>query len=446
MALPPGTTPQTLTIGSAGPVGHMRRRMRHPAHKFAIRTAPWCIQPVAIAPVIPGDTLEGARIQARVATDPLAAKLLGWWTELHLFYVKHRDTSESANLQSMVLSPPSAVATSTVSGGGRATYRLHGKPDFVSLALTAVVNWYFRDEGETASNFVCSLNNLPLAKIGVTDWTMSLQKTSNITAVDVALDGTPTASEVEAALIQYEWLRQNNLVQMTYEDWLATYGVRVETPAVNRPELLRSIREWSYPTNTITQGTGAVSSACVWSIAERVDKKRFFSEPGWLLAVSVTKPKVLRRLQPGAASNLMTDAYTWLPAVLRDDPYTSLVAMDTVSGALPDIDIASMTADIKDLLVYGDQFLAVTPSVAGGDSVAASGAWSANGGQTSLTGAITGGDVTSGRLDYPLGTLAERNQLFVGQVNETSLIQLDGVISFDIASSVVDTTPGVPNR
>lgn len=444
--------PQNVLVGGVTAVPRQGRTMRRPAHRFAVRTPPWCIQPIAIAPVIPGDTLEGARIQARVASDPLAGKLLGWWTELHLFYVKHRDTADSAKLQAMVLQPTVATGMTTVAGGATATYRLNGKPDYVRLCLNAVVDWYFRDEGEDHTMHTCALNGLPLAKIGTIDWLQSLAKTADITAtdVDVTTMGGPDvmASEIEAAMIQYQWLRQNNLVDMTYEDWLATYGVHTAKVQVNRPELLRSYREWSYPTNTVTQGTGAVSSACVWSIAERVDKRRFFAEPGWLLLLSVTKPKVLRTVQPGAAANLMVDAYTWLPAVLRDDPFTSLVAMDTVSGGIPPVTASggAWTADIKDLLVHGDQFLASCPSVSGGDSVLAGAGWSGPGGATSLFGAVAGGDTSTGRLDYPLGTLAERNQLFVGQTNESSLIQIDGVVSFDIASSVIDTTPGVPNR
>lgn len=443
--------PQNLISTGMVPTAPQGRVMRRPAHQFTVRSAPWNIQPVAIAPVLPGETLEGARIQARIVTDPLRAKLLGWWTELHLFYVKHRDTAYSDELQGMVLQPTVATGLPTVAGAAGPTYRVHGRPDYVQIALDAVVDWYFRDEGEDHTDHLDDLSGLPLAKLGRSDWTNSLIPTATLTSDDVAVDsvGALYASEVEAALVQYQWLRQNNLTDMTYEDFLATYGVRTSRAEVLKPELLRSIRDWSYPTNTVTQGTGAVTSACVWSIAERVDKKRFFSEPGWLLLVSVTKPKVYRRDQNGAAANVMTDAYTWLPAVLRDDPHTSLVAIDTVNGPLSSVAGASNTFDVRDLLLYGDQFIAAVPSVAGAASVAAGAPWATLDMDRLTMGVITA-PMTGGRGDYPNlaggGMLAARQALFTSAVNAGMCISIEGVISFDIAGSVVDTTPGVPVR
>ena len=49
---------------------------------------------------------------------------------------------------------------------------------------------------------------------------------------------------------------------------------------------------------------------------------------------------------------------------------------------------------------------------------------------------------TSGRADYPLGTLAERNSLFVGTTNETNLVESEGTIAFQINSTVRDLSPG----
>lgn len=441
--------PQNLMVGTGMPLRAQARVMRHPHHHFTVRSAPWNIQPVAIAPVIPGETLENARIQARVVTDPLASKLLGWWTEFHLFYVKHRDTSESAHLQNMVLNPFAATGVATVAGSAGPTYKVNGRPDYAQLCLNAVVDWYFRDQGEDHTTFVDTVSGLPLAKFGRSDWQNSRIKTSLLTTDDVSLTGLlDTASELEGALIQYEWLKQNNLTDMTYEDWLATYGVRTQRAEVLRPELLRSIREFSFPTNTVTQGTGAVTSAVVWSIAEKVEKKRFFNEPGWLFLVSVTKPKIYRRSQRGAVANIMDTAYTWLPAVLRDDPTTSLVACDSVTGPLSnDATIVPYTIDIRDLLLYGDQWQSIAPSVAGAGTVGAGAYWPAGiaSPEYNKMGTVLDDLQSSGdRGDYPHANT--RNACFAGTTHETRLVQIEGVISFDVASSVIDTSPGVPTR
>ena len=440
--------PQRLSGINFGQPAPQGRAMRHPQHHFQVRTPPWVIQPVAIAPVLPGDTLERARIQARVVTDPIRSKLCGWWTELHLFYVKHRDTTRSNEFQQMVLEPGIASGMPTVSGSAGPTYSVHGRPDYTALCLEAVVNSYFRDQGDVLADYVEYSTGLPLAKLGRSDWSDSLTVTADITAVDVNVDlnanATIMASEVEAALAQYNWLRDNQLVNMTYEDFLATYGVRSPRVQEHRPELLRSIREWSYPTNTVTQGTGAVTSACVWSIAESVDKKRFITEPGFLFMVSVTKPKVYRSRQNGSMSNHLDDAYTWLPAVLRDDPNTSLVDLPSVIGGLAHT--SHLTFDARDLFLYGDQFLASAPSVMGGGTVAGGALWAANNSaETNKFGTVTGLNAEF-RPDYPLGSQAERNNVFAGTTNEVSLIQVEGVITFDVASSIIDTTPGVPDR
>jgi len=231
---------------------------------------------------------------------------------------------------------------------------------------------------------------------------------------------------------------------------LGTYGVRQAKAREHFPELLRSYRSWTYPTNTVTQGTGAVSSACVWSPEWSANKSRFFSEPGFLVAVGITKPKVYRRRQPGAAVNMLDTAYVWLPAVLRNDPDTSLIEQSSISGAIPTTTINGgiVSVDMRDLFLYGDQFLAATPSVTGGDSVAASGSWTVNGGatQSARFGVIDGCVDTTARFDYPKGTLAERTDLFVGTVNETTLVEWEGVIQFHIKGTIVDMTPGQPVR
>lgn len=432
----------------------MSRDMRHPQHQFYVRQEPWAIQPVAIAPVLPGDTLKQCRVQARIVTDPVSSKLLPWWAEMHLFYVKHRDLdayNSNTAFQSMVLDPANTHASAgTVTGGGTATYRLHGRKDYTLNCLQCVTDWWFRDEGDTSTEFVTALSGLPMIKYGRQDWMDSLMRRSDVTSPDFSVDidssGTIMASEIEQSMMMWEVLKSNQLTDMTYEDFLATYGVHTPRAALNRPERLWSWKDFSHPTNTVSQGTGAVSSAIVWSMAETSKKDRFFKEPGFLLMVAIARPKVYRRRQPGAAVNLLDNAYLWLPGVLRDDPNTSLTVMDTVSGGVPSVGLNSVQADMRDLFVYGDQFLACAPTVTGGDTIAAAGAWSANGGQLSKFGSVLGLTATTARPDYPLGTLAERQDIFVGQTAETSLIEVEGVVSFSIAGTVVDQTPGVPVR
>lgn len=435
-----------------------RRVARSPRHEFNGRTFPFCIQPIAIAPVLPNETLTQLKLECRVKTDPLADPFLGWWVECHVFYVKHRDIDAyrgNTNFQDMMLQPDTSLATASVAGGATATYRLNGRADITRECLDTVVNWWFRAEGEAPADFVNALNGLPLARVSRDDWTDSLVKTSTVSAVDFDVDidnsGTVTASEIDASMQQYYALLQTGaLVNMTYEDWLGTYGVRKARVAVNRPELVRSYKKWTQPTNTVTQGTGAVTSACVWTLDEDLlsQKQYYFKEPGYLLAVMVAKPKIYRRPQPGAAVNVMVDARHWLPANSGSDQLISLIACDTVSGPLPTMTVAGgYTFDVRDLLVRGDQFLFSSPSVAGGDSVAAGAGWtiSAGAGGGALSTAFS--PTTALRPDYMAGTLGSWGTFFAGAgVAGTTMIQAEGYIRPTIQGSVVDLTPGVPIR
>ena len=94
--------------------------------------------------------------------------------------------------------------------------------------------------------------------------------------VDLNADTQIKASEVEAALRQWEFMRYNNMTTMDYEDFLATYGVRSAPAENHKPELIRYIRDWSLPVNVVNSSTGAPVSAVSWKISESADKDRFF--------------------------------------------------------------------------------------------------------------------------------------------------------------------------
>ena len=91
----------------------------------------------------------------------------------------------------------------------------------------------------------------------------------------VGVDDKVTASEIDATMRTWQFQRANGLTPMDYEDWLATYGIVPQAAENHRPELLRYVREWQYPSNTVDPSTGVSSSAVSWAVAERADKDRF---------------------------------------------------------------------------------------------------------------------------------------------------------------------------
>ena len=52
------------------------RRERRPKHTFQVEHRPWEIQPFLIAPVLSGETLKQAMVQARAITDPIKHPLV----------------------------------------------------------------------------------------------------------------------------------------------------------------------------------------------------------------------------------------------------------------------------------------------------------------------------------------------------------------------------------
>ena len=194
--------------------------------------------------------------------------------------------------------------------------------------------------------------------------------------------------------------------------------MRVTRQDIHQPELIRYVKEWTYPTNTIDPLTGTPSSAISWSIQERGDKDRFCREPGFIFGVTVSRPKIYMSNMRGAAVELMSSAQRWLPAIMRDDPYTSLVKQAAASGPLQ-ANTDAYWVDLKDLFLYGDQFVnfALTET---------------NAGMVALP--------TAG-LDKRYVTEAMIDGLFV--TAGADMVKQDGVVRLSILGSLTDTTPPI---
>lgn len=339
------------------------RRLRRPQHTFQVRHLPYQIQPFCIAPVLPGETMRNLLMQSRVVTDPIRNPLIGWWIEYYFFYVKHRDLAERSELESMVLDPTwnAGNIDDTVDSAPFYHQGEVNAVNFTQLCLKRVTEEFFRDEGVAWNAHI--IDGVPLASITGNSWLDSVINDTDYIAPDVSVsdidahgDSEIYASEIERAMAQWEYLKLNGLTTQSYEEFLQTYGVRLPQVELHRPELLRFVREWSYPTNTVDPTTGAPSSAVSWSVAERADKDRFFTEPGFVFGVTVCRPKVYLSGQKGAVSHFLNDVYSWLPAVMDDNPQTSLKRFASGTGPLPG-NTDAYWIDVKDLFLYGDQFV-----------------------------------------------------------------------------------------
>lgn len=387
-----------------------RRKLRHPQHIFNVKCAPYVIQPFMIAPVLPGETMKNLSLQARVLTNPLASKLIGWWAEFYFFYVKHRDLHSSDTFVNLMIDTTATLAAhedyKTATAEAWSGWLSSGTGmDWVKACARVCIETYFRD-GDEAYN-ACTIDSMPAAYVMQDNGWNSVILNSGLTTYDVtipeqAADAGVLASDVLKGLRQFELLRATGLVDMTYEDYLRTFGVKV-TPQEQQqiPELIRYIREWTYPTasvqaSSVTAGAADVTSACSWSIQERADKDRYFREPGFVFGMFCCRPKVYFSNQKRPLVSLMNDAYSWLPALLATDSRSSWKKVtDAVTDELGGNATGDWWIDIKDLLLYGDQFTTLTSlTTSNGMALPSTTVGSKYPVQTSVDAMFVGGDAT----------------------------------------------------
>lgn len=399
------------------------RIQRRPVHTFNLSYRPFEIQPCMIAPVIPGETMKNLLLQARVVSDPIDNPLIGWWHGTFFFYVKLRDLDGRADFTEMFVDEDKDL--SAYHEAASTVYNHYASSiNWTKLCLKRVVEEYFRDEGTAWDTYTSS--GLPLAAINRPHWVQSALDSAAYLLPDIDVDGTDAnatvqASEVEAAMRRWQMLKMNNMTDMSYEDYLMTHGIRVPAEEQNIPELIRYTENWTYPTNTIDPTSGTPRSAVSWAVSERADKDRFFREPGFILGVVVTRPKMYLKNVDGNGVAMLRDAYSWLPAVLSDDPWTSIRKFADGAPLSISSDTAGYWVDVKDLFMHGDEFINYAKT-ATNKNIAA----------------LPSADLSNKK--YPATT--DIDNLFVTKTAGTGKINADGIVNLTIASRLVDTTPG----
>lgn len=367
---------RAIQIVTAAP--KVARKTRSPQHAFLLRQAPWEIQPFMLAPVLPGETLKNALVQARVESPLVTSSRTGWWYEMYFFYVKHRDMMDDDGTyvpaDTMVemhmgdATPPANVTPSN------ALHEAVGGSQFTRWCLNSVVHHYFRSEGEeiwgeyASEALPAPINkaSLPLASILQNSYLDSLTTdTDGENPTEDLLPGEyphlPDFVDPMFASYYQQWERMTaqGFYQADFADYLRSHGVRPPRELLKhtetlRPELIRYIKDWKMPVPSMTGGTTGFNVR--WDIAERMDKDRFFAEPGFIFGVAVARPKIYFGGLVGSFAEHMRTPYAWLPAVLNDEAYTSLMKFESGTGPIPE-SLEDYWLDVKDLFLYGDTFV-----------------------------------------------------------------------------------------
>lgn len=333
------------------------RSTRRPEHRFYLEAYPWEITPCAIAPVLPGERMRRAVWQSRVVSDPLLSPVIGWWQDYFLFYVPLSQLASYSAFKALVESGDLNTVIAATAADAPMYYAGRGA-NWLRECMDVIVKEWFRPEDERAASPAPAIRaGRPAARLGLDGVEHSLRTQANYPGTTGgALGATQRAQE--DAYRTYEFLRDQGMVQMDYEDWLRTYGVDApEAIKRKRPYLLRYTRNWTYPSNTVNQSDGVPVTAVSWAITERADKQRYINEPGFIVLVSISRPKVYRANQEAFGASIMDRLQYWMPALLRGDPQTSLRLDTATSSPLYDTILAAdHYIDVRDLLIHGDQF------------------------------------------------------------------------------------------
>lgn len=341
------------------------RSVRNPVHTWHVYHRPFEIQPVAVAPILAGDSLRSARWEARLLTDPVNNLVSGWWAEYYLFYVRISDLDEAAAAKTLLLSTDETPATAGLDTTDNAWtyYEGPGGVDWLGMAMKPIIRQYFRSEGEDWNTR--TIGGIPIAAVPSKSWLDTLRASSTL---PVGIGDEDYEGRWEA----YEELRRQRLVTVTFVEYLRSQGVRVpdqlvsESADFRKPELLKFVRQFTYPQNTTDPSDGSVAAAASWVVAERSSKRIYADEPGFVVLVSLVRPKVYRSNQVGAGVSLFRNGRTFHSGVQTDAPQETLITRETTASTGPLSTTVDYTADTNGVLALGDQFRRGTgyPSVA----------------------------------------------------------------------------------
>lgn len=349
------------------------RHMRRPKHNFFVEPEFWEIQPILLAPVLPGESLKRLTIQSRVVTPPLKAKTVGLWLEYYFFYVPFRMMPDSDSLVAMFVDPSATLSTSAAQAYSYYDGRGY---NFITQCLQAVVTEWFRRDGELWSTYTIRANR-PAASTGIDTLGDSLIDATVLT--DGGAIAGMNVDELDRARMVLEYRRQLRLSgagggPSDYEEIVASYGASLRLAKErDRPELIRYLRQWTYPTNTVEPTTGVPTTAASWAVSDRATKRRAFNEPGFIFGVQCIRPKLYHANQTGHGSSMLDRAQRWLPPVMDETGMERSLAEFTNAQGPYGKSAGGFTngywLDVLDLFNYGDQYIDYQ-TAANGNSIA----------------------------------------------------------------------------
>lgn len=346
------------TFMSAPPTSRVGR---YPKHAFNTREKIFQARPFMLAPVLPGETMNSMYMEARVITDPILNPIVGWKKEYFFFYVKMSDLLKDA-IKAMFVDPMNADLTATLGAAAddNPYFTAKGGIPWSKYCMERIMVHYFRDGGEAWDSRL--IDGLPQVQIKDRFWMDSLTDEKDMPE-GANIAAATDAGDLDRLMNAFETLRAMGLAQMSYEDFLRQHGITVKDPTEGKPELLWHMSDFQYPSNTVDPVTGTPTSAVSWVFKESQRERKFFTEPGFVFGVSLTRPKVYLGGQYGSVASHMSRAWDWMPALLQAEmPETRLKYFPAGTGPLGDragtgtATESEYWVDMVDVFIHGDQW------------------------------------------------------------------------------------------
>ena len=415
------------TLLSAPPT---ERVGRYPKHTFRVNALPFTAQPFFVAPVLPGETMNSLFFESRVVSDPVLNPLIGWKKEYHFFYCRMSDLGIDG-FKEMFIDPTNTDLAGTYGAANNVawTYTAKGGIDWTERCVDRIIETWFRDEGQTVSSHETAAG-VPIVQIRESSFLDSATDDADF-ATGAAISGATNADDLDRLMDAFEQLRALGIANMTYEDFLRSYGIAIPNKDEGKPEKIQSFSEFTYPSNTIDPSNGTPRSALSWVFKNGIRKPFFFKEPGFLVGLSIARPKIYFGGLAGQAAGFMTRAWDWMPNYLEQMPETALKNFAADGGPLGDrtTPTNSFWLDMRDVLLHGDQFQNVTafnpvPADVGAENLLA----------------LPRNDLSDASWKYPSEAMCK--SFFVDAAGTKFYVKQDGYVSLSIKGKQVDYTVG----
>ncbi len=329
--------------------GQGKMKNRRPNFMVHGKMKPYGLYPLMIHPVLPKETLQNFTMKGQFVSSPIVNPLIGSWMDLTLWYVKVTDLDPA--LSDMFLSDTFSTSGYTATADDEKYFVKTGQIKWTEMCVERIHDIHFLPEGWTA----LTMDDMPRVRL---DNSQFLQN-AIFKPADVAVV-TDDAVEAGQQLSAADVMRQMTMADMTYENWLKSYGVTDLPAAQGVPELLGFQPAWTMPVNTVDPATGTPSSAWIWRPDWQVKQAKRFNEAGFLICLGVVRPKMYQHRLEASLVGEIWGFSDWIPAFYMDKPEMFVREM-AGDNAIFHTDAYTTADDFQfdysDLWVQGEQFI-----------------------------------------------------------------------------------------